>query len=92
MESGQTALFSEVDPTFAQDTLQQSPFSLCCFGHIHKPQRVGFGKPVYYSGALMQLNFNDEGQERGVWFHDIEVLKFSPGLFSWRAGRFRRLC
>lgn len=72
MESGQTALFSEVDPTFAQDTLQQSPFSLCCFGHIHKPQRVGSGKPVYYSGALMQLNFNDEGQERGFWIHDID--------------------
>lgn len=72
MESGQTALFSEVDPTFSQDTLQQSPFSMCCFGHIHKPQRVGSGKPVYYSGALMQLNFNDEGQERGFWIHDID--------------------
>ena len=60
MESGQTALFSEVDPTFAQDTLQQSPFSLCCFGHIHKPQALEKDR-IIYAGALEPVDRNDTG-------------------------------
>lgn len=72
MESGQTAFFSQFEPVVYPDTLSAADFDLVCFGHIHKPQQLDGCKNTFYCGAISQLNFNDEGQERGYWLHDID--------------------
>lgn len=72
MESGQTAFFSQFEPVVYPDTLQAADFDLNCFGHIHRPQKIEGCKNAFYCGAISALNFNDEGQERGYWLHDIE--------------------
>lgn len=71
MESGQTAFFSQFEPVVYPDTLAAADFDLVCFGHIHRPQQLEGCKNMFYCGAISQLNFNDEGQERGYWIHDI---------------------
>ena len=71
MESGQTAFFSQFEPVVYPDTLAAADFDLVCFGHIHRPQQLEGCKNTFYCGAISQLNFNDEGQERGYWIHDI---------------------
>lgn len=72
MESGQTAFFSQFEPVVYPDTLAAADFDLVCFGHIHRPQQIEGCKNTFYCGAISQLNFNDEGQERGYWLHDID--------------------
>ena len=72
MESGQTAFFSQFEPVVYPDTLAAADFDLTCFGHIHRPQQLEGCKNTFYCGAISQLNFNDEGQERGYWIHDID--------------------
>lgn len=72
MESGQTAFFSQFEPVVYPDTLTAADFDLVCFGHIHRPQQLDGCKNTFYCGAISALNFNDEGQERGYWLHDIE--------------------
>lgn len=73
MESGQTAFFSQFEPVVYPDTLAAADFDLVCFGHIHRPQRLEGCKNTFYCGAISALNFNDEGQERGYWLHDVEA-------------------
>ncbi len=72
MESGQTAFFSQFEPVVYPDTLTAADFDLVCFGHIHRPQQLEGCKNTFYCGAISALNFNDEGQERGYWVHEIE--------------------
>lgn len=72
MESGQTAFFSQFEPVVYPNTLAAADFDLVCFGHIHKPQQLDGCKNTFYCGAISALNFNDEGQERGYWLHDID--------------------
>lgn len=72
MESGQTAFFSQFEPVVYPATLTAAKFDLVCFGHIHRPQQLDGCKNTFYCGAVSQLNFNDEGQERGYYIHDID--------------------
>ena len=72
MEGGQTAFFSQFEPVVYPDTLAAADFDLVCFGHIHRPQQLEGCKNTFYCGAISQLNFNDERQERGYWIHDID--------------------
>lgn len=71
MESGQTAFFSQFEPCVYLPTLQAADFDLSLFGHIHRPQQIEGCKNAFYCGAVSQLNFNDEGQERGFYIHDL---------------------
>jgi exonuclease SbcC len=72
MESGQTAFMAQFEPVVHPDTLQEADYDLVCFGHIHRPQQLEYCKATYYSGAVAALNFNDEGQERGYYIHELE--------------------
>lgn len=67
-ESGQAMLLTQFEPVLQQETLLAAGYSLVALGHIHRPQQVA-GQEWYYSGAVNQMNFNDEGQERGFWVH-----------------------
>lgn len=69
IESGQEMFLSQFEPVISQETLQAADFGLVALGHIHRPQRIGCNS-WYYSGAVNQLNFSDEGQERGFWMHE----------------------
>ena len=71
MESGQTAFFSQFEPVVYPSTLAAADYNLVCFGHIHRPQQLDGCKNTFYCGAISALNFNDEGQERGYWLHDV---------------------
>lgn len=71
MESGQTAFFSETEPVVVPQVVSQAGFDLVCFNHIHRRQEIKGCERAFYSGAITQLNFNDEGQERGIYFHEL---------------------
>lgn len=68
-ESGQTMMLTQFEPIIPQEALLAAGFDLVALGHIHRPQRI-LSQDWYYSGAINQINFNDEGQERGVWIHE----------------------
>ncbi|HEZ7985991.1 MAG TPA: exonuclease subunit SbcD [Ruminococcus sp.] len=72
MESGQTAFMAQFEPVVYPDILQEADYDLVCFGHIHRPQLLDGCKATYYSGAVAALNFNDEGQERGYYIHELD--------------------
>lgn len=71
MESGQTAFFSQFEPVVYPATLAAAGFDLTCFGHIHRPQQLDGCPNTFYCGAISALNFNDEGQRRGFYIHEI---------------------
>ncbi len=71
MESGQTAMFAQYEPVVEPSTLAAADFDLTLFGHIHRPQQLEGCTNTFYCGAISQLNFNDEGQERGFYLHSI---------------------
>ncbi len=71
-------VFSQSDIVLPAEALAASPFDFVCLGHIHRAQQVPVvGKQVYYSGALNGLTFNEEGQDKGFWMHEI-----APNWFS----------
>lgn len=73
MESGQTALFAQFEPVIYPDTLKAADFDLVALGHIHRPQQLPeAGRAVFYCGSITGLNFNDEGQPRGFYIHDMK--------------------
>jgi exonuclease SbcD len=55
-----------IDASCFPDTLQY-----VALGHVHRPQRMQAGAPLYYAGALVQLDFGEEGQDRSVNVVDI---------------------
>lgn len=71
MESGQTMMLTQFEPVIPQETLTAAEYDLVALGHIHRPQRLG-AHNWYYSGAINAMNFNDEGQERGFWIHNVD--------------------
>ena len=72
MKSGQTTFFSQFEPVVYPSTLAAADFDLVCFGHIHRLQQLDGCKNTFHCGAISALNFNDEGQERGYYIHDID--------------------
>lgn len=72
MESGQTVFFSQFEPCVYLPTLQAADFDLSLFGHIHRPQKLEDCKNAFYCGAVSALNFNDEGQPRGFYIHEVD--------------------
>lgn len=65
---------------FGLGDLRPDVFDYILLGHYHKRQQLG-GNPHYvYGGNMMQVNFGDEGQEKGVHLLDTEAdtLDFIP--------------
>lgn len=72
MENGQISVFAQNDPVLTPETLDAAGFDLVALGHIHRPQKVAsVAGNAYYSGAVNALTFNDEGQQRGFYIHEI---------------------
>ena len=65
-------VFLQSDVVLPKDALLASKFNLVCLGHIHRAQRVMYcGRPVFYSGPPNALTFNEEGQSKGFWLHQL---------------------
>lgn len=71
-ESGQTQLFAQYEPVIEPSTLAAADFDLVCLGHIHRPQQLEGCLNTFYCGSISGLNFNDEGQRRGFYLHNID--------------------
>ena len=72
-DSGQS-IYQESEVVLLKETLQQTHFDLVCLGHLHRAQEVSdCGRPTFYSGSLNGITFNEEGQNKGFWMHDILI-------------------
>ncbi|MDU5080272.1 exonuclease subunit SbcD [uncultured Tissierella sp.] len=71
IESGQIQFFSQFEPVLTPEVLDAANFDLVTLGHIHRPQKLMSCQNTYYAGAINALNFNDEGQQRGFWIHEL---------------------
>lgn len=91
MESGQTAFFSQFEPVVYPDTLVAASFDLTCFGHIHRPQQLDGCNSTFYCGAISALNFNDEGQERGYYIHEIDGSSRASLFFPLPTRQFKTI-
>lgn len=69
-ESGQVMMLTQFEPVLLPECLIAADFDLVAMGHIHSPQKLPNVENCYYCGAINQLTFNDEGQERGFWIHE----------------------
>ncbi|MCK9325557.1 MAG: exonuclease subunit SbcD [Bacteroidales bacterium] len=71
-DNGQQHIFTQNEVILPREAIAASPFDLVCLGHIHKDQEVDHCTvPTFYSGAINGLTFNEEGQRKGFWLHEI---------------------
>lgn len=76
-ESGQVQFLTQFEPVITQEALSAANYDLVALGHIHRPQCVSGTGNVFYSGAVNAMNFNDEGQERGFWIHELNDIDYT---------------
>lgn len=73
MENGES-VFLNSDVVLPTAALAASNFDLVCLGHIHRAQSVpNCGRPTYYSGPLNAITFNEEGQDKGFYIHELNA-------------------
>lgn len=72
-ESGQTQFFSQFEPVLMPETLDTAGYDLVALGHIHRPQQLESCRNTFYCGSINAMNFNDEGQQRGFYIHDLDA-------------------
>lgn len=70
-ESGQSQLLTQFEPIVPVESLEAADYDLVALGHIHRPQELKTVRNAFYSGSINANNFNDEGQERGFWIHEL---------------------
>lgn len=66
---------------FDAEDLCYDQFKYVVLGHYHKPQMIIGTKNMFYCGAPLQHNFNDEGELRGFWVIDTSKrydIRFKP--------------
>lgn len=91
MESGQVQMFSQAEPMLTTDTLLAADFDLVALGHIHKPQQLSSYRKAFYSGAINRLNFNDEGQKRGFWYHKLSHFDITSDFVEMPTRKFHTI-
>lgn len=73
MENGES-VFLNSDVVLPAAALAASNFDLVCLGHIHRAQSVpNCGRPTFYSGSLNAITFNEEGQDKGFYIHELNA-------------------
>ena len=58
------------EENFQAEELRYDQFSYVVLGHYHKPQILKGTKNMFYTGSLLQNDFNDEGEGHGFWVID----------------------
>lgn len=75
LDNGQH-VFTQSEVVLPKESLAGSTFDLVALGHIHRAQQVECaGKPVFYSGAINGISFNEEGQDKGFYMHEIGTIE-----------------
>ena len=75
LDNGQH-VFTQSEVVLPKEALAGSAFDLVALGHIHRAQQVECaGKPVFYSGAINGISFNEEGQDKGFYMHEIGTIE-----------------
>lgn len=87
-ESGQTQLFAQYEPVIEPATLAAADFDLVCLGHIHRPQQLDGCLNTFYCGSIFGLNFNDEGQQRGFYIHELDGGRLSSRFIETPSREF----
>lgn len=59
-------------------------WDLVLTGHFHNFQRVGYKKNIWYSGTPLEINFGDEGLQKGILAFDNGEIEFIENTFSPR--------
>lgn len=79
LDNGQH-VFTQSEVVLPKESLSGSAFDLVALGHIHRAQQVECaGKPVFYSGSVNGITFNEEGQLKGYYVHEIDqAAPFGP--------------
>ncbi|WP_158408558.1 exonuclease subunit SbcD [Desulfosporosinus fructosivorans] len=71
LDNGQH-VFTQSEVVLPKEALAGSAFDIVALGHIHREQQVECaGKPVFYSGPPNGITFNEEGQDKGFYMHEI---------------------
>jgi len=75
LDNGQH-VFTQSEVVLPKEALAGSAFDLVALGHIHRAQQVECaGKPVFYSGPVNGITFNEEGQDKGFYMHEIGTIE-----------------
>lgn len=62
-----------VSPKDLTEIMKEHQIDFCFSGDIHKWQWVKKKPPILYVGSPYQLDFGDEGQQRGVWIYESDT-------------------
>lgn len=69
------------------EDLRYGDFKYVVLGHYHKAQMVKGTNNMFYCGAPLQHNFNDEGDNRGFWVIDTSK-RFDARFYTVDSPRF----
>ena len=68
------------DADLPLSVLDDPTWDYVALGHLHRHQSLGSGRPpVVYSGSLERVTFNEEGQEKGFCWVELQ-----RGTASWK--------
>lgn len=65
----------------SQTSLLATNFTLCCFAHIHNPQKILNKPATFYCGSPNRVTFNEENIDKGFWIHHINNNKYINSEF-----------
>ena len=73
--SGQRSIVLDLNKTYTITGMQfPAGTQYAALGHVHKPQQLGEGVLAAYPGSLLQLDFGEGGEQKG-----INLLEVSAG-------------
>lgn len=76
------------EPVLPLGELEAIGYDAIVAGHIHKPQRLDkSGRPCFYVGSPMPLNFGEASCDHGVWLLTLEPGKVARANFVPFASR-----
>lgn len=71
--SNEISVYDDREVSLPKSALAESKFDLVCLGHLHRFQEIkGCGRPVYYSGSINGIKFDEEGYPKGFLIHNID--------------------
>lgn len=73
VDGAETGRYSHrLEGAFTVGDLHPDTFDYVLLGHYHKRQFLGGTDNVLYGGNTIQTSYSDEGQDKGVFFIDLE--------------------
>jgi exonuclease SbcD len=76
------------DLVLTPSSLDRPEFAYVALGHIHRYQRLGTLRPVYYAGSLERIDFGEEGEEKGFLLVEVDPGEARPTFCPWPARPF----